>query len=594
VDGEGQQTYGRRVSEVAELPAPATGRNRFGRSLAALRDRRMAAMALLAFASGLPYGAVLGTLNAWLTQVGIKPAEIGILSLLAIGYAFKYLWAPAFQTPRPFPGLAFLGARRSWLAALTVIIGTLTALLALSDLPVDIGRVAVLALVIGLLSATFDIILDAWRIEVARGDEDKDLMSALFQFGYKSAGFVTGFIALLMAARMGWVAVYVMIAGFSFIALAGAFLAPEPESSRKAPTERDTYFNSLSPAVSRAMVIAVCAGWLIAFGMILNFAFGRLLLGSETTGSAFVTGQGPWIVGLTVLAPALVSAWLVYGQGARVASAPLAIEGETTSDAVTRTLFRAIFDPMMDIVDRLKWGAVLVLLLALTYRFTDAVWGTFAYPFYLGTEGDALGHSLDDVAIASKFFGVIATILGSLIGAILFTLIGRMPVFFIGGVIAAATNLLYADLAAGGAGLDSFLHATGLEGPLVAFANWAASIQPESVLLAPDQGQRMARLMATIFAENIAGGLALVAMTAYLTSVVNPRFAAVQYALLASLTMLIGTLGRPWLGELIEARGYGFVFIATFWLGGIAVILSALEWIRIARGETAAKAEPAA
>jgi MFS transporter, PAT family, beta-lactamase induction signal transducer AmpG len=74
-----------------------------------------------------------------------------------------------------------------------------------------------------------------------------------------------------------------------------------------------------------------------------------------------------------------------------------------------------------------------------------------------------------------------------------------------------------------------------------------------------------------------------VAITAYLTSVVNPRFAAVQYALLASLTMLIGTLGRPWLGEIIESQGYYSVFMITFWLGGIAVILSILEWVRQAR-----------
>ena len=64
---------------------------------------------------------------------------------------------------------------------------------------------------------------------------------------------------------------------------------------------------------------------------------------------------------------------------------------------------------------------------------------------------------------------------------------------------------------------------------------------------------------------------------------VNPRFAAVQYALLASLTMLIGTLGRPWLGEIIESQGYYTVFMITFWLGGVAVFLSILEWVRQAR-----------
>jgi MFS transporter, PAT family, beta-lactamase induction signal transducer AmpG len=99
----------------------------------------------------------------------------------------------------------------------------------------------------------------------------------------------------------------------------------------------------------------------------------------------------------------------------------------------------------------------------------------------------------------------------------------------------------------------------------------------------------MARLMIAIAGENLAGGFASVAVVAYLTSVVNPRFAAVQYALLASLTMLIGTLGRPWLGAMIETQGYYSVFILTFWLGGIAVALSAFEWFRQSR---LAPAEP--
>ena len=101
--------------------------------------------------------------------------------------------------------------------------------------------------------------------------------------------------------------------------------------------------------------------------------------------------------------------------------------------------------------------------------------------------------------------------------------------------------------------------------------------------VAPDQGQRMARLMMAIAAENLAGGFASVAIVAFLTSVVNPRFAAVQYALLASLSMLIGTLGRPWLGAMIETEGYYTVFIVTFWLGMIAVALCIVEWLRQAR-----------
>tara|TARA_R110001606_G_scaffold13062_1_gene57297 strand:+ start:261 stop:1928 length:1668 start_codon:yes stop_codon:yes gene_type:complete len=541
----------------------------------------MAAMALFAFAAGLPMGVTLGLLNAWLTKLGITPSTIGTLSLLTLGYSFKYLWAPVFQTARPAPLTGFLGGRRSWLLLFQAIMVVLIGIFAFTNPAENIGLVALIALIIALVSPTHDIVLDAWRIEVARSDEDKDLMSALYQFGYKSAGFISGFIALLVAARAGWTATFLMVALVLALSMIGSIIAPEPASSKTPNADRLSFLASLPRRVSTPAVTVVAIGWLIGFVMILVFVMQSLFSATPPSGGTFVRSEGPWIVGLTVLVPAIVSAILVFQFGAKADETPARIANETRAESVLRNLFRAIFDPLMELISRLKWGAVLVLLLALTYRFTDAVWGAFAYPFYLGDQFGALGHSLDDVAIASKFFGVVATILGSLLGAVLIAVLGRMPVFFVGGIVAAATNLLYADLAAGATVLDGFLHISHLGPPLSALADWAAKLSPDVV--AADQGQRMARLMVTIFAENIAGGFALVAITAYLTSVVNPRFAAVQYALLASLTMLIGTLGRPWLGEIIESQGYYTVFMITFWLGGVAVVLSILEWVRQAR-----------
>ena len=569
------------MSEAAVPPLPLKKPPRVVRALRALRDRRMAAMALFAFAAGLPMGVTLGLLNAWLTKLGITPSTIGTLSLLTLGYSFKYLWAPVFQTARPAPLTGFLGGRRSWLLLFQAIMVVLIGIFAFTNPAENIGLVALIALIIALVSPTHDIVLDAWRIEVARSDEDKDLMSALYQFGYKSAGFISGFIALLVAARAGWTATFLMVAFVLALSMIGSIIAPEPASSKTPNADRLSFLASLPRRVSTPAVTVVAIGWLIGFVMILVFVMQSLFSATPPSGGTFVRSEGPWIVGLTVLVPAIVSAILVFQFGAKADETPARIANETRAESVLRNLFRAIFDPLMELISRLKWGAVLVLLLALTYRFTDAVWGAFAYPFYLGDQFGALGHSLDDVAIASKFFGVVATILGSLLGAVLIAVLGRMPVFFVGGIVAAATNLLYADLAAGATVLDGFLHISHLGPPLSALADWAAKLSPDVV--AADQGQRMARLMVTIFAENIAGGFALVAITAYLTSVVNPRFAAVQYALLASLTMLIGTLGRPWLGEIIESQGYYAVFMITFWLGGVAVVLSILEWVRQAR-----------
>ena len=86
--------------------------------------------------------------------------------------------------------------------------------------------------------------------------------------------------------------------------------------------------------------------------------------------------------------------------------------------------------------------------------------------------------------------------------------------------------------------------------------------------------------MAVIAAENLAVGFASAAIVVYLSSIANPKFAAVQYALLASLTMLIGSLGRGALGELVEIHGFAFVFYLTAAMGLVAVAAACLEWLR--------------
>ncbi|MEZ5946693.1 MAG: hypothetical protein R3C04_07565 [Hyphomonas sp.] len=469
---------------MSETAVPNKPPSRLARAFRALNDRRMAAMLILAFAASIPYGAIVGVLTAWLTQEGVDTDTIGVLSLVTIGYSFKYLWAPLFQTPHGVPFIPVAG-RRSWLILCQASIAVLLIVLALSNPPQNIGLVALICFIILILGPTHDIILDAWRIEVARSDEDKDLMSALYQFGYKSGGFISGFVALLVAARGGWIVAYVMMASFMVLTVLGSLIAPEPDYNKHEHKTRLSFLPSVPAKMAVPAVAFVSLCWTAAFLMIGTFAVRRLGLGEALSSRKFVSEQGPLIVLLTVVAPAVVAAVLVVRNQAVATEAPLMPAGTGRGAKLAGTLFRAIFDPLMDLIYRLRWWTILVLALALTYRFTDAVWGSFAYPFYLGTHMDALGHSLDDVAIASKFFGVIATILGSLLGATLIAVVGRMPVFFIGGIIAAVTNLLYADLAAGAHALDAFLAATHLDGPLVAFANWAATPQPEAISLPP-------------------------------------------------------------------------------------------------------------
>jgi PAT family beta-lactamase induction signal transducer AmpG len=272
----------------------------------------------------------------------------------------------------------------------------------------------------------------------------------------------------------------------------------------------------------------------------------------------FTKLYGPWIVVATVILPAIVAAVLNWMQARSEyvlkADDPAVTAGERTADHA----YSALILPLAELVRRIGWGVIIVLGLILSYRITDNIWGSFAFPFYL----QELQYTGDEVAFASKIFGVFMTMAGIAIGAFLFATIGRMPTLLIGALVAAASNLLYADLAAGAVNIDAFARTFGLD----AFGH----------------DLRMVRLLIAISGENIAGGLAGAAFVAYLSSITSREFSAVQYALLSSLTFLVGSLGRAAIGEAIDNIGYAPVFRFTAAIGLIAVAFVVLEWIRVA------------
>lgn len=575
------------VADVAEKQPP-----RLVRAFKALRDRRMAAMLLLSFAAGIPYGVVLGTLNAWFAEVKVDVSQAGVLSFIILAYSFKFMWAPGFQKAS-HPIKTPFGARRSWLLTFQFLIAVLIVVLSLTNPVSALGFVAIAALAIALLSATHDIVLDAWRIEVARSDEDLDLMSALYQFGYRIAGLLTGALALVAAARIGWSTTIALLGGLMLLSMIGTFVAPEPKTQQTKEAGRLARESRIAGKIRQWAASGVLFAWGIAILIILTYMWSYLTFTPPTpeqveAGTAsqpmstrtFMLSRAPIVVGLTVLVPALVAAFIL----GRTRSTMTDAAPPTIFKKATDAVFGSVLVPLMDLVKRLGWAFILVLALILTYRFADLVWGSFAYFFYLDDRFGALWMTNDEVAVASKTFGVIMTVAGSGLGAIALIFLGRMPCLFIGALIAAATNLLFADLAAGryiaesatfvptegGDAVTAFMAMTGLDHVL--------NLIPP--LFGLENRPELTRLMGAIAGENLAVGFASVASVAFLTSIVNPKYAAVQYALLASLIMLIGSLGRAWLGELIETDGYYTVFVTTFWIGMVPVVLVGLEWLR--------------
>jgi PAT family beta-lactamase induction signal transducer AmpG len=535
---------------------------------AAVRNRKTAAMLVLGFASGLPFVLLIGTLNAWLGELKVSLATIGVLSWIGLAYAFKFLWSPIVDRAR-LPLLHRLGRRRSWLVLCQSALAVLLWMLAATDPVTAIGTFAVLAVIAAFLSATQDVVIDAWRIEVADEAATVELLSAIYQLGNRFAALAGGALALVLAARVSWPTVYV---GFGFVMLAAlAMTLFTPEAKRDPADEASPLDGHKVPARRQRgivlAVVAICWGWAI-------FMLGSFMVAALTppapgttapSAGVFTQTWGPWIIVATVILPALIAGWtnrLPRTDGA-VEATPGALQ------AFANHSYRALILPLAEIVERLRWGAFLVLALILLYRIADSIWAPFAFPFYLGE----LQYSNDEVAFASKLFGVVMTIIGVALGGVMLAAWGRMPTLLAGGIVAAVSNLLYADLALGGAWIDGLARLLFLD---------HSGIEP-----------RMLRLMVAISGENIAGGLAGTAFVANISSITSREYSAVQYALLSSMTFLVGALGRAATGEAIEIYGYANIFFLTAGLGGVAVLLVLVEWWRGAPRAPAATAEEA-
>lgn len=539
--------------------------------IVALGKRKTGAMFVLGFAAGLPYVLITGTLNAWFTNEGIDVKTIGVFSWIIIIYGFKFLWSPAIDRA-PTPPLFSMGQRRAGILILQAAIIACLAVISTASPQTQIGLIAIAAVLCTFSSSCQDILIDAWRIEVADEETTIDLLSSVYQVGYRIAAILGGAGALIIAARVGWNTTFVALAALMAVGIIGVFLAVDSPVQRKDAG----IIGAAPPARWRNLALSpVIIGWAWSFVTLFGFMAYALENPSEANAGAFTRETGPLIIFASIIAPIIAAAVMLAAAGKEHAAiAAHAWPAQGVFDA----LYGAVLEPMADIIGRLRYAALLVLVLVLSYRFTDLVWGAFAYPFYLGENFGALHHTMDEVAISSKIFGSIMTFFGITIGAAAIIRFGRMPCLFIGAVLAAATNLLFADLAQGGAGTHAVMSTLHL---YPAFT----ILQPlaDFLTLDVDVNDRLSQLMVVIAAENLAVGFASAAIVVYLSSIVNPKYAAVQYALLASLTMLIGSLGRGWLGELIEERGFAYVFYLTAALGLVAVIASALEWARQAR-----------
>jgi PAT family beta-lactamase induction signal transducer AmpG len=195
-------------------------------SLAPYRDHRVLLVLPLGFSSGLPLLLTFTTLSAWLASAHVSRAAIGAFTLAGLPYALKFLWAPILDwLPPPLP----LGRRRGWGITIQLfLIGSVIAL-AVSDPRHHLERMAMLAVAVAFLSASQDVIIDAWRVEILL-PEQQGPGAGMIQTGYRIGMLVAGAGALFIADRAGWFAAYASMAVLLIIGVITFALGPEPDA----------------------------------------------------------------------------------------------------------------------------------------------------------------------------------------------------------------------------------------------------------------------------------------------------------------------------------------------------------------------------
>ncbi len=190
----------------------------------------MAAVLLMSFASGLPFNLTGFTVQAWLASEGLDIKAIGIFTLVSVPYFFKFLWAPLLDRYLP----PILGRRRGWILIYQVCLAVAIAVMGFCSPTKELYVLGIFAVLVAFLSASQDIVIDAYRVDTIPVSE-RGLAAAAQSFGYRSAAMLAGAVLVLIAAHMGWRLAFLIVACLMAATTLGTLWAPEPEVPGQPP-----------------------------------------------------------------------------------------------------------------------------------------------------------------------------------------------------------------------------------------------------------------------------------------------------------------------------------------------------------------------
>ncbi len=254
-------------------------------SLKIYREPRLLAVLFMGFSSGLPLPLTFGTLSLWLAEQGVSLTAIGLFALVGISYSFKFVWSPAIdRLPVPWFTRRF-GRRRGWALAIQIPLALAIAGLGLSEPQHEPELTALLAVVVAFLSASQDIVIDAYRIELLK-PEEQGAGAAATQWGYRiGATFVGSAAALYLASFVGWTVAYLVMAAMMSVGMITVLLTVEPlDNGIRSPPSGDGALARVAAWLKDAVVAPFAdfthrPGWVAVIIFVLLYKFGDALAG---------------------------------------------------------------------------------------------------------------------------------------------------------------------------------------------------------------------------------------------------------------------------------------------------------------------------
>ncbi|WP_020396585.1 AmpG family muropeptide MFS transporter [Thiolinea disciformis] len=484
-------------------------------TLNSVLEPRIRTMFFLGFAAGIPILLIFSSLSLWLGEAGVEKKTVTFFSWAALGYSFKFVWAPLVDTlPLPWLTQRF-GRRRSWMLVAQAFIMLAIILMASVDPAANLNNLklmAIAAVLLGFSSATQDIVIDAYRIESA-DTTLQAMMSSSYIAGYRLGMVVAGAGALYLASLFGsekthyvyeaWRWTYYIMAAMMLVGVVTTLIITEPSPTTLRTRQYATH--------EYLRLVALFAVGIASFILV----FYALSVREQNPLGVFLSFLRETSHFGLALAAAITAGWLTVKIGL--------IDQQIA--------YETWIEPILDFFKRYGLATALLLLTLIgLYRISDIVLGVISNVFY-----QDMGFTKPEIATAVKTFGVLVSIGGGFLGGLFAARFGVFKALLWGAILAALSNLTFVALA--------------------------------------QAGHNLVLMYSAITADNLAAGFAGAAFIAFLSSLTNVSFTAVQYAIFSSLMTLIPKVLGGYSGTIVENIGYSQFFIGTTLIGLPIIIL---------------------